>query len=152
MSTAIGSARVGTDRAAILLLALGEREAAAVLKHMSPRDVQKVGAAMAALASVSRDDVSRVLDDFAEATEKHTSLGVGTDDYLRKELANALGEDRAAGVMDRILGGRSSRGQDAVQWMAPKAAPEMLRNEHPPNVAIVLAHLEPERASASTTQ
>ncbi|HQX81838.1 MAG TPA: hypothetical protein PKW63_08785, partial [Vicinamibacterales bacterium] len=121
MASVSAGSRQGTDRAAILLLALGEQEASAVLKHMSPRDVQKVGAAMAALASVSRDDVSRVLEDFTEATESHTSLGVGTDDYLRKVLANALGEDRAAGVMDRILGGRSSRGLDAVKWMDPKA-------------------------------
>ncbi|MEZ5475756.1 MAG: flagellar motor switch protein FliG [Steroidobacteraceae bacterium] len=152
MASVSAGSRQGTDRAAILLLALGEQEASAVLKHMSPRDVQKVGAAMAALASVSRDDVSRVLEDFTEATESHTSLGVGTDDYLRKVLANALGEDRAAGVMDRILGGRSSRGLDAVKWMDPKAVSEMMRNEHPQIVAIVLAYLEPEHAAAILSQ
>ncbi len=101
------SNRAGVDRAAILLLALGEQDAAQVLKHLNSNDMQRVGAAMAQLSGVSREEVSAVLASFATSVEQQTSLGVGTDEYLRKVLVGALGEDKAGGVIERILRGRS---------------------------------------------
>jgi flagellar motor switch protein FliG len=144
--------RSGIDHAAILLLTLGEQEAAEVLKHMSAKDVQRVGTAMAALDGVTREEVSGVLEHFTATIESQTSLGVGTDEYLRKVLVSALGDDRAASVMDRILGGRSSRSLDAMKWMDPRSVAEMMRNEHPQIVAIVLAYLEPDHAAAVLAQ
>ena len=94
--------RNGIDQAAILLLTLGEQEAADVLKHMSTKDVQLVGSAMAALDGVTREEVAGVLEHFMVAIESHTSLGVGTDEYLRKVLVSALGS--SAGV--RVAGSR----------------------------------------------
>src|SRR5688572_27248366 len=94
--------RSGVERAAILLLTLGEQEAAQVLKHMGAREVQKVGAAMTQLAGVSRDEVSNVLTDFTATVESQTSVGVGVDDFLRKVLVDALGEDKASSVIERI--------------------------------------------------
>lgn len=144
--------RNGTDQAAILLLTLGEQEAAEILKHMSARDVQRVGTAMAALDGVTREEVSAVLQQFSTTVETHTSLGVGVDDYLRKVMTAALGEDRAASVIERILGGRSSRGLEAMKWMDPRAVAEMMRNEHPQIVAIVLAYLDPDQGAAVLAQ
>jgi flagellar motor switch protein FliG len=100
--------RSGTERAAIFLMTLGEQGAAQVLRHMAARDVQRVGAAMAQLAKVSRDEVMAVLDTFARNVENETSVGIGSDDYVRKVLTDALGEDKASGLIDRILLGRSS--------------------------------------------
>lgn len=144
--------RTGTEQAAILLLTLGEQEAAEILKHMSAKDVQRVGAAMAAPDGVSRDEVASVVTSFTTLVEGQTSLGVGTEDYIRKMLVGALGEDRAASVMDRILGGRSSRGLEALKWMDPRAVSDMMRNEHPQIVAIVLAYLDPDHAAAVIAQ
>lgn len=144
--------RSGVDQAAILLLTLGEQEAAEVLKHMSVKDVQRVGMAMAALESVSREEVAGVLEHFNSIVEHHTSLGVGTDAYLRRVLVSALGEDRAGSVMDRILGGRSSRGLEAMKLMDPRAVAEMMRNEHPQIVAIVLAYIDADHAAAVLEQ
>lgn len=141
------TARAGVQRAAILLLALGEQEAAQVLKHLGTNDVQRVGAAMAQLAGVSREEVAGVLANFASSVEQHTSLGVGTDEYLRKVLVEALGEDKAAGVIERILRGRSSRGLEALKWMEPRQVAELLRQEHPQIIAIVLSYLESEHAA-----
>ena len=124
-------ARSGVDRAAILLLALGEQDAAQVLKHLGAKDVQRVGAAMAQLSAVSREEVSGVLATFSNSVEQQTSFGVGTDEYIRKVLIEALGADKAGGVIDRILRGRSSRGLEALKWMEPRAVAEMLRYEHP---------------------
>ena len=140
-------ARSGTERAAILLLSLGEKEAADVLKHMSAKDVQRVGAAMAQIANVSRTDVSAVFATFSGEVEGQTSLGVGSDDFIRKTLINALGEDKAAGVLDRILLGKSSKGLEAMKWMDSRTIAEMVRLEHPQIVAIILAYLESDQAA-----
>lgn len=140
--------RSGTERAAIFLMMLGEQGAAQVLKHMAAKDVQRVGAAMAQLAKVSREEVSAVLESFACNVENETSVGIGSDDYVRKVLTDALGEDKAGGLIDRILLGRSSKGLEALKWMEPRAIADIIRLEHPQIVAIVLAYLEPDQAAA----
>ncbi|WP_266171343.1 flagellar motor switch protein FliG [Dyella subtropica] len=137
----------GAQRAAILLLTLGEQEAAEVLKHLSARDVQAVGQAMAALTNVSRDQVEFVLGRLDEDMGRHTSLGVGTEEYIRKILVNALGENKAGGLIDRILLGRTSKGLESLKWMESRAIAEMIGQEHPQIIALVLAHLEPDQAA-----
>ena len=144
--------RSGVDRAAILLLALGEQDAAQVLKHLGAKDVQRVGAAMAQLSSVTREEVSTVLTTFSSNVEQQTSFGVGTDEYIRKVLNEALGADKAGGVIDRILRGRSGRGLEALKWMESKAVCEMLRNEHPQIISIVLSYLDADQAAQVLTQ
>jgi flagellar motor switch protein FliG len=137
----------GADKAAVLLLTLGEREAAEVLKHMGARDVQRVGSAMAKVANVSREQVSEVLLEFSDVVERQTSVGVGADDYIRKVMVNALGADKASGIIDRVLGGRSSKGLEALKWMDPRAVAEMMRSEHPQIASIVLSYLERDQAA-----
>ena len=137
----------GVERAAILLMSLGEAEAAEVLKHMSAKDVQKVGAAMASLANVTRERATDVMDRFVLELDDQTSLGVGADDYVRRVLVNALGQDKAAGLIDRILLGRNSKGLEALKWMETRAVADLVRNEHPQIVAIVLAYLDPDQAA-----
>ncbi|MGP1666814.1 MAG: flagellar motor switch protein FliG, partial [Rhodanobacter sp.] len=137
----------GAQRAAILLLTLGEEDAAEVLKHLNARDVQAVGSAMAALAGVSRDQVEVVLDKLDADMGQQTSLGVGTEDYIRKILVNALGENKAGGLIDRILLGRSSKGLESLKWMESRAIAEMINQEHPQIIALVLAHLESDQAA-----
>jgi flagellar motor switch protein FliG len=141
----------GTERAAILLLSLGEGEAAEVLKHMSAKDVQKVGAAMASLQNVTREHATAVMDRFVLELEDQTSLGVGADDYVRRVLVNALGADKAGGLIDRILLGRNSKGLEALKWMETRAVADLVRNEHPQIVAIVLAYLDPDQAAEILT-
>lgn len=137
----------GPERAAILLMSLGETEAAEVLKHMAPKDVQKVGQAMAGLSNVSRDRATVVLADFCKLLDTQTSLGVGADDYVRRVMVGALGEDKAAGLIDRILLGRNSKGLEALKWMETRAVADLVRNEHPQIVAIVLAYLDSDQAA-----
>jgi flagellar motor switch protein FliG len=139
--------RPGVEQAAILLLTLGEQDAAQVLRHLGAKDVQRVGQAMAQLTGVSREEVSLVLGRFATRVEQQTSVGVNSDEYVRKVLNEALGTERAEGVIDRILRGRSSRGLEAVKWMEPRAVAGMLRNEHPQVIAIVLSYLDAEQAA-----
>jgi flagellar motor switch protein FliG len=144
--------RNGTERAAILLLTLGEQEAAEVMKHMGAKDVQRIGGAMTQLQNISRADVSGILRDFNVAVEGQTSLGVGVDEYLRKVLIGALGEDKASGVIDRILFGRSSKGLEALKWMDARAVAEVVRQEHPQIISIVLAYLDPDQSAEVLAQ
>nr|PZN78646.1 MAG: flagellar motor switch protein FliG [Pseudomonadota bacterium] len=139
--------RTGTERAAILLLTLGEQEAAQVLKHMGAREVQRLGAAMAQLKGITRDEVSEILAEFANVVENQTSFGVGVDEFLRKVLVEALGEDKAASIIERINIGRSSKGLEALKWMDPRAVAELIRLEHPQIIAIVLAYLDPDHSA-----
>jgi flagellar motor switch protein FliG len=137
----------GTDRAAVLLLTLGEDNAAKVLRHMAPKEVQKVGAAMAAMTNVPRDQVAQVLDQFAECVQNQTALGVGSDEYVRSVMVGALGEDKAKGLMERILPARSSKGLEALKWMDARAVAELISPEHPQIQAIVLAYLDNDHAA-----
>ncbi|MCP5327988.1 MAG: flagellar motor switch protein FliG [Steroidobacteraceae bacterium] len=142
-----GAARSGVERAAILLLSLGEKEAAEVLKHLSAKDLQKVGTAMTQVSNVSRAEVIEVLSEFSSEVDGKTSLGLSNDDFIRNTLINALGEDKASGVIDRILLGRSSKGLEALKWMDAAAIAEIVRVEHPQIAAIILSYLEADQSA-----
>ncbi|WAC63862.1 flagellar motor switch protein FliG [Pseudoxanthomonas sp. SL93] len=137
----------GVQKAAVLLLSLGEEDAAEVLKHMNAKEVQKLGIAMATISGVSREQVMQVISTFGEALDKQTSLGMGADDYVRKVLVQALGEDKAGSLIDRILLGRNTTGLDTLKWMDPRAIADLVRNEHPQIIAIVLSHLDSDQAA-----
>jgi flagellar motor switch protein FliG len=143
--------RTGTERAAILLLTLGETEAAQVLRHMGAKEVQRIGAAMAKLANVSKEEVYTVITDFASSVESQTSVGVGAEDFLRKVLVDALGQEKASSIIDRISIGRSTKGLEALKWMDARAVAELIRLEHPQIIAIVLAYLEPDQSAEILT-
>jgi flagellar motor switch protein FliG len=143
--------RSGTERAAILLLTLGEQEAAQVLKHMGAKEVQRIGAAMAKLTNVSKEEVYTVITDFASSVESQTSVGVGAEDFLRKVLVDALGQEKASSIIDRISIGRSTKGLEALKWMDARAVAELIRLEHPQIIAIVLAYLEADQSAEILT-
>ncbi|MFC7300884.1 flagellar motor switch protein FliG [Cognatiluteimonas weifangensis] len=136
----------GVQRAAVVLLSLGEQQAAEVLKHMSAKEVQKLGLAMTSVGNVPREAITRVFDEFVDVLAQ-PSLGAGADEYVRAVLVQALGEERANGLIDRILMGRNTSGLDTLKWMEPRAIAEMVRNEHPQIIAIVMAHLDPDQAA-----
>ncbi|HBS78306.1 MAG: flagellar motor switch protein FliG [Pseudomonas sp.] len=134
------------DKAAVLLLSLGEADAAQVLRHLGPKEVQKVGTAMAQLRNVQKNQIEQVMGEFVEIVGDQTSLGVGSDGYIRKMLTQALGEDKAGGLIDRILLGGNTSGLDSLKWMEPRAVADVIRYEHPQIQAIVVAYLDPDQA------
>ncbi|MEO8466678.1 MAG: flagellar motor switch protein FliG [Gammaproteobacteria bacterium] len=137
----------GTQRAAILLMTLGEQTAAAVLRHMEVEEVHKLGTAMAGLADVPRERVTDVLGQLLVAVQGKTAIGIGSNDYLRKVLIESLGERRAGALLGRIIKGRDSTGIDALKWMDPKAVAEVIKSEHPQIIATILAHLPSQQAA-----
>jgi flagellar motor switch protein FliG len=137
----------GTEKAAVFLRSIGEAEAAEVLKHMSPKEVQKVGQAMASLTNVSREEVQGVLDNFIATVEQQTGLGIGSHDYVRNMLVSALGEDKAGNVLDRILSGGNTTGLEQLKWMDARGIYEVIKLEHPQIIAIVCSFLEADQAA-----
>lgn len=137
----------GTEKAALLLMTLGEREAAEVLKFMEANEVHQLGSAMASLKSVSRNDADRILDIFILDVEDQTALGVDTENYVRKLLGNAFGASKANAFIERIVTGDDAQGLDALKWMSSREVVDIVQDEHPQIIAIVLAFLESSQAA-----
>ncbi len=134
-------------QAAILLMTLGEEDAAEVLKHLGPKEVQRLGSSMAMLKSVTRDEVEKVLNNFFDVVRDQTSLGVGSDSYIRNMMVQALGEEKANGLVDRILMGGNTTGLDTLKWMDARSVADLIRYEHPQIQAIVIAYLDSDQAA-----
>jgi flagellar motor switch protein FliG len=138
----------GINKSAILLMTLGENEAAEVLKYLEPREVQKISSAMVALKNVTRDQINEVFEEFHQIAAGKTTLGMDSGDYIRNMLTKALGDDKAAGLLDRIMYNNDTSGIESLKWMEPAAVAELIGNEHPQIIATILVHLEPDQASA----
>ncbi|HZV99071.1 MAG TPA: flagellar motor switch protein FliG [Methylophilaceae bacterium] len=137
----------GIMRGAILMLALGEDEAAEVMKYLGPREVQKLGSAMASLKSVGHEDVESVLANFISAADENTTFGLDSDEYIRSVLTKALGDDKASGLLNRILQARDASGIESLKWMDAQTVADFIKNEHPQIIATILVHLEADQSA-----
>jgi len=136
-----------TQRAAVLMLLLGEDQAADIIKYLSPKEVQALGAAMVQVADFSQEAVNVVLDEFVEHLKKQNNVSIGGPDYVERVLRRALGDDKAASVLGRIMPGQGTKGLDILLWMDARGIADMVRGEHPQVVAIILSLLESEVAA-----
>lgn len=139
----------GIQNSAIFLMTLGASEAAEVLKYLEPKEVQKISAAMVTLNNLSREQISQVFHDFLLAASEKTSIGMDSNDYIRNMLTQALGDDKAAGLLDRILHSSDTSGIESLKWMDAGAVAELISNEHPQIIATILVHLEPDQAAST---
>lgn len=142
----------GVDKAAILLLSLSEEDAAQILKHLEPKQVQKVGMAMAAIDDLSQAKISAVHNLFIEQIQSFSTIGFQSEDFIKKALTAALGEDKAASLIDQIVMGSGAKGLDSLKWMDSKQVANIIRNEHPQIQTIVLSYLEPEQSAEILAQ
>jgi flagellar motor switch protein FliG len=138
----------GAEKAAILLMSLGEQDAAALLKQLDARAVQKLGTAMATMKEVPRDRVNEVMHNFLKTLESKGGATTPSTEFVRRVLTNAVGKQRADMLLDRILSGTTGHGQgiEALRWMEPKSVAQLIGKEHPQVIAIVLAHLDGEQS------
>ncbi len=136
-----------TQKTAIIMMVLGEEEAANVIGHLPPREVQHLGAAMVSVANVSQGAVDMVLDEFVGTMKQQTNLSMGTSDYVQRVFNKALGEDKASSVLNRIIPTRASNGLDILNWMDARSIAEMIRGEHPQIISIIVSFLEHEVAA-----
>ena len=136
----------GVEDAAILLMSLGEEEAAEVFKHLAPKEVQRLGETIAKMKAVPRERVESVLEKFQSVATEQSILVPDTDEYVKSVLRRALGEDKANLLIDRILQGSDISGIESLKWMDASSVAELLRNEHPQIVAAILVHLDYEQS------
>ena len=132
----------GTQKSAILMMLLGEDEAAEILKNLSPREVQHLGGAMYSVQGVEQNTVNAVLDEFLAIIKQQTSLGLGAGNYIRNVLTKALGGDKAQSVLSRITPASSERPIEILDWMDARAISELIIDEHPQIVALIISYLD----------
>jgi len=140
-----GGPEEGLEKSAMLLLSLGTDAAAEVLKHLGPREVQKLGHAMAAIKSVPRDKVTELIGELHGHTAKGSPLSAD-EDMIRAMLTKALGDDKAANLIGRILQGGDTAGIESLKWMDAATVADLIKNEHPQIIATILVHLEFDHA------
>ncbi len=138
----------GPERAAILLMTLGEEKAAEILRHMTPDEVQVLGTAMTSINTITQQHIRSVLDTFIDNLGNQSALSIGTQDFLHKTLTGALGRDKANNMMSQVLIEGNPKGLETLKWMESSSVANVIRNEHPQIIAIVLAHLSREKAGA----
>lgn len=131
-----------TTDAAILMLMFGETTAAEVMRHLSPAEVQHLGAAMYAVDNVPEDLADRVLEGFLLRLANETGLGHGTSAYVRNMMHHALGPDRAQSVISRISPSSTDRPIKLLEWMDAPSISELIAGEHPQIMALVIACLD----------
>ena len=135
----------GLEKSAMLLLSLGEDAAAEVLKHLGPREVQKLGHAMAGIKSVPREKVEQLIEEVGVHTAKGAGLSAD-ENMIRSMLTKALGDDKAANLIGRILQGGDTAGIESLKWMDAATVADLIKNEHPQIIATILVHLEYDHA------
>ena len=136
----------GAERAAVLLMVLGEQEASKVLQHMSPEELQQLGAAMTSVNDITQYEIEDIMVSFADDTQKATPLDIGACDYLKKVLHNALGANKAKNILSRIMLGPQAKGIEALKWMSAGAISDFIKDEHPQVIATLLTQLDAELA------
>src|SRR5690625_6105518 len=131
------------------MMALGEDAAAEVFRYVNPREVQALGMAMAQLRQVTRAAMDQILESFRAEADQFMAVTLDSDDFIRSVLNKALGEDRAAGIIEDILdsGDGDSGGIDALNWLDAASVAELISDEHPQIIATILVHLERDRAA-----
>lgn len=138
----------GSTQAAILLMALGEEEAATVLQHMKPEEVQAVGEAMAAINGVTQEQIGETLDQFINRVRNESSLGLESAKYFKSTLTRALGKDKATSVLASMEPMDDDSGLSSLQWMDPRVVAKIISKEHPQIIATVLSQLKSVQAGA----
>lgn len=137
----------GTQKAAILMMLVGEKAASGVLRHLNPAEVQDLGEAMYSVKDVDHHTVNAVLDEFINALGEKSTIGIGANAYIRNVLNDALGQDKAQSVLTRITPKSSERPIEILDWMDEKSIAELISDEHPQIIALVVASLEPSLAA-----
>lgn len=136
----------GYEKAAIFLMAIGEEAASEVMKNLDGKDIHKIVKSMTALENLSSDDINAVVHDFHQSSKGGAIYG--GDDYMKTLLTKSLGNEKAKLMLDKVNAGDDEGFFETLKWLDAKSIAGFIKGEHPQTVAIILAHLEPEQASA----
>ncbi|MDC0461702.1 flagellar motor switch protein FliG [Alphaproteobacteria bacterium] len=132
----------GVQKSAILMMLLGEEEAAEIIKNLGPKEVQALGSAMYSVQGLGQDTVNEVLDEFLHIIKQQTSLGLGAGNYIKNVLNKAIGEERAQSVLSRIAPSNSQRPIEILDWMDGPSIADLILDEHPQIIALIISYLD----------
>lgn len=136
----------GASKAAQFLMVMGEERAASVLKQLTSEEVQKIGVEMTRMDALTTESVNVVLENFLVECESNSVISVENSEFTKQVLVQALGEEAAEGILEKILLGGNTKGLDSLRWMEPQLIAGIISNEHPQVQAIVISYLEAEHA------
>src|SRR5664279_2723766 len=140
----------GIEKAAILLVVLGDQTSSSIVKHLSEDEVETVSREVARVKKVSPEDAEKVLEEFYQLTSAREYFASGGVDYAKSMLIKAFGPDVSKRLIDRLISGlgEDMATFDALQKADPQQLAKFLHSEHPQTIALVLAHLNPSQAAA----
>ena len=137
----------GTQKCAILMMLLGEEEASEILRNLGPKEVQHLGSAMYSVQGLDQVTVNRVLDEFLAIIKAQTSLGISGGSYIKNVLTKSLGDDKAQTVLGKITPSDSNKAIEILDWLDARSIADLIIDEHPQIVALIISYLEPTTAS-----
>lgn len=137
----------GVERAAVLMMLVGEEEAAAILQKLDPEEVRQLGKAMFNVADVGENDVGVVLDDFVGKARDRTAIGFDPKPIIENVMHKALGPEKAGSVLARITPPEAACQIDLLDWMDANEIAGIIEKEHPQIAAVVIANLDAEVAA-----
>ncbi|MBG6077611.1 flagellar motor switch protein FliG [Polaromonas sp. CG_9.11] len=136
-------------KSAILLMSLGEEGAGSVLQHMSPSEIHLLGEAMGKLTQVKREEANAILEEFRVETEQYSAIHINSGNYLKTVLNKALGNNRAATLLDSIFEpSETATGIDRLNHLEASEVVELIHDEHPQIIATLLVHMDRDKAAA----
>ena len=134
----------GVERAAVLMMLVGDEEAASILQKLEPEEVRQLGAAMFAVADVSEAEVEQVLDDFVTRARERTAVGFDPRPRIEGIMSRALGMEKASSVLARITPAQDAGAIELLDWLDPGDIAGLIEKEHPQIAAVLIANLDPE--------
>ena len=133
----------GVERAAVLMMLVGEQEAAAMLQKLDPDEVRLLGSAMFAVADVSEQEVEDVLDDFVGRARERNSISFDPRPRIEAVMNIALGPEKASSVLARITPPEAACELELLDWLDAPEIAAMIEKEHPQIAAVLIANLDP---------
>lgn len=137
----------GAEKAAILLLTLGEEAASEVFKGLEESEIRRIGQAMARMHEIPTATVARVLDEFRREMIQPRGVVTNTRTFLSNSLSRALDPGKARTIVNDLVTPPKPKGLKALQVAEPKGVARLLQNEHPQICAVVLSTLDPKKIS-----
>lgn len=144
-SASLGNA----ERAAVMIMLLGEDQAAEILSHLGPQELQLLGEKMCSLGDIGPEQITQAISGFVSSTQHQGISARGRSEHVRRVMTKAVGEVKGENLMKRILPDGTDAGPaiELARWLTPQALIPLVKGEHPQAIAVLLVQLDPEVAA-----
>jgi flagellar motor switch protein FliG len=139
--------QAGIEKAAALLLALGEEATASVFRYLSPLEVSRLGSAMREMEVLPRERVRTILHEYAAEAAEQTGFAADTGRFLDETLRLAWTPERAQTMLQR-LGASATQALEKLAWREPAEIAGLLETQPPQLIAVVVSQLPRDVAAA----